>query len=371
MDRQMRRFWTLTVANTKSYVRDRSTVFWTLVFPLVFVVLFGSIFSGAGGGKTPIGWVDLDGTTVSGELASSPAVTGAFTLKTGTQDEMLQAMRDGRVHAVVVVPRGFGSTVVAVRAGQPPAVPLEVTLYTDPSATQTAAAISGIVGAAVDGFNQAMSGVPPVLKVIARTLQTEGITATAYLVPGILAMALMQLGLFGAIPLVEQRQNLILKRLSATPLRRWTFVSANLATRVGVAIVQAVVLIAVAGILFGITVIGSWALLAFLVLLGAMTFVSLGYVIASFATTEDSASQLVSILQFPLMFLSGIFFAIDAMPPWLQTVARFMPLTYLGDALRQVMVGGVPFAPLPVDIAVLAGLTVVFFGISARYFRWQ
>ena len=59
------------------------------------------------------------------------------------------------------------------------------------------------------------------------------------------------------------------------------------------------------------------------------------------------------------------------MPSWLQAVAHLMPLTYLGDALRQVMVGGVPFAPLPVDIAVLAGLTVVFFGISARYFRWQ
>jgi ABC-2 type transport system permease protein len=371
MERSMRRLWTLTVANTKSYVRDRSTVFWTLVFPLVFVVLFGSIFSGVGGGMISLGWVDLDGTTVSAELASSPVVTGAFTLRTGTQDEMLQAMRDGRVHAVVVVPRGFGSAVVAVQAGRPPATPLDVALYTDPSSAQTAATISGIVGAAVGGFNQSMSGIPPVLKVNARTLQTQGITATAYLVPGILAMALMQLGLFGAIPLVEQRQNLILKRLSATPLRRWTFVSANLATRVGVAIVQAVVLVVVAGILFGITVIGSWALLAFIVLLGAMTFVSLGYVIASFAPTEDSASQLVSILQFPLMFLSGIFFAIDSMPGWLQAVARFMPLTYLGDALRQVMVGGVPFAPLPVDIAVLVGLTVTFFGISARYFRWQ
>jgi ABC-2 type transport system permease protein len=371
MDRQARRMWILTLANTKSYVRDRSTVFWTLVFPLVFVVLFGSIFSGSGGGKTPIGWVDLDGTTVSAELASSPVVAGAFALTTGSLDEMLQAMRDGKVHAVVVVPRGFGSAVVAVRAGQPPAAPLDVTLYTDPSASQTAAAVSGIVAAAVGGFNQSMSGVAPVLKVNAKTLQTEGITATAYLVPGILAMALMQLGLFGAIPLVEQRQNLILKRLSATPLRRWMFVSANLATRVGVAIVQAVVLILVAGILFGITVMGSWALLAFLVLLGAMTFVSLGYVVASFAPTEDSASQLVSILQFPLMFLSGIFFAIDAMPAWLQAVAHLMPLTYLGDALRQVMVGGVPFAPLPVDIAVLVGLTIVFFGVSARSFRWQ
>lgn len=366
----MRRLWILTVANTKSYVRDRSTVFWTLVFPLVFVVLFGSIFSGSGG-RTPIGWVDLDGTTVSAQMAASPAITGAFTLTTGTREAMLRSMRDGKVRAVVVIPKGFGAAVAAVQAGKPPASSLDVTLYSDPSATQTSATITGIVGAAVGGFNQAMSGVPPVLKLNLETLQTERITATAYLVPSILAMALMQLGLFGAIPLVEQRQNLILKRLAATPLRRWTFVSANLATRVGVAIVQAVVIVLVAGILFGITVIGSWALLAFFVLLGAMTFISLGYVVASFAPTEDAATQLVSILQFPLMFLSGIFFALDAMPEWLQAIARFMPLTYLGDALRQVMVGGVPFAPLTVDAAILAVLTMVFFGISARFFRWQ
>ena len=68
--------------------------------------------------------------------------------------------------------------------------------------------------------------------------------------------------------------------------------------------------------------------------------------IASFAKTEDAANGMTSAVQFPLMFLSGMFFPIEAMPDALQTVARFLPLTYLGDALRQVMVGGTPFAPL-------------------------
>ena len=73
---------------------------------------------------------------------------------------------------------------------------------------------------------------------------------------------------------------------------------------------------------------------------------SIGYVIASFARTEESANGMTSIVQFPLMFLSGIFFPIAFMPDWLQPVAAFLPLTYLGDALRQTMVGGVAFAPL-------------------------
>jgi ABC-2 type transport system permease protein len=71
------------------------------------------------------------------------------------------------------------------------------------------------------------------------------------------------------------------------------------------------------------------------------------------------------------MFLSGTFFPIDAMPDFLKTIARVLPLTYLGDGLRQVMVAGTPFAPLWACFAFLAVWLVVCFAIAARYFRWQ
>ena len=105
--------------------------------------------------------------------------------------------------------------------------------------------------------------------------------------------------------------------------------------------------------------------------LGAMAFLALGYVIASFAKTEDAANGMTSMIQFPMMFLSGAFFQIDQMPQFLQVVARLIPLTYLADALRQVMVGGAAFAPLWVCAAVLLGWLVVCFGIAARKFQWQ
>ena len=102
-----------------------------------------------------------------------------------------------------------------------------------------------------------------------------------------------------------------------------------------------------------------------------MTFLAIGYVIASYARTEDTANALTSIVQFPLMFLSGIFFPIEFMPDWLRPVAAVMPLTYLGDALRQTMVGGAPMVPLPVDVLVLTGWLLVCLAVSARYFRWE
>jgi len=76
-------------------------------------------------------------------------------------------------------------------------------------------------------------------------------------------------------------------------------------------------------------------------------------------------------IQFPMMFMSGAFFQIDQMPQFLQVIARVIPLTYLADALRQVMVGGAPFAPLSVCVAVLLGWLVVCFGIASVKFRWQ
>jgi ABC-2 type transport system permease protein len=102
-----------------------------------------------------------------------------------------------------------------------------------------------------------------------------------------------------------------------------------------------------------------------------MAFLALGYVIASFAKTEDSANGMTSMIQFPMMFLSGAFFQIDQMPQFLQVIARIIPLTYLADALRQVMVGGAAFAPLWLCAAVLVGWLVVCFGIASRKFLWQ
>ena len=72
-----------------------------------------------------------------------------------------------------------------------------------------------------------------------------------------------------------------------------------------------------------------------------------------------------------MMFLSGIFFPIDFMPDWMKTIATLLPLTYLGDGLRQTMVGSSPFVPLGVGMAILAGWLVVCLGISARFFRWS
>ncbi len=186
-----------------------------------------------------------------------------------------------------------------------------------------------------------------------------------------LGLSVMQVGIFAAIPLVADREKLILKRLAATPLRRWQLVGSNVLMRLLIAMVQALIIVGVGAFAFGVQISGSIPMVIGFVVLGAMTFLSLGYVIASFAGTEDAANSMTGVIQFPMMFLSGTFFPINQMPDFLQGIARIIPLTDLSDALRQVMVSGAAFAPLWLCAAVLVGWLAVCFGIAAFKFRWQ
>lgn len=354
----------LTVANIKSFVRDRAALFWTLAFPLIFVVIFGLIFSG-NPAPTSYGFADLDGSEASaGVRAAFDSVEGV-SLVDGTEDDLLAQMRQGEVDAVIVVPAGYGESVAA---GGTPAT---ITVYTDPSQSQADGRTRQLVGFVIGAVNQAASGEPPAVVPTFQTIQTNDFNYLSYLIPSILAMSLMQGGVFAAIPLVADREKLILKRLGATPLRRWQLVGSNILVRLLVALVQTVIIVGVGTLLFGLETTGRWLAVGFFIVLGSLTFIALGYVIASFTKTEEAANGVTQVVQLPMLFLSGIFFPIATMGEFLQTVARLMPLTYLADALRQVMVDGIPFASLAFCVAVLLAWLAGCFAIAARYFRWQ
>lgn len=357
----------LTVANIRSYVRDRAALFWTLAFPLIFIFMFGFIFQGGGDASLTFGWVDEDGTPESAQLRAAFDAQETSELQDATRDVALEQMREGQLDAVLVVPAGYGEAIAAGSAGT--GGPTTLIVYTDPSRSNLMASVYQAVGSVLGIVN--LGGRPPLVVPQPETLQTENINFISYFVPSMLGLSIMQVGIFAAIPLVADREKLILKRLAATPLRRWQLVGSNVLMRLLIALVQSVIIIGVGVMVFGVEITGPFALSLVFIVLGAVAFLALGYVVASFAKTEDSANGMTSVIQFPMMFLSGTFFPIDSMPDVLQTVARIIPLTYLSDALRQVMVGGAAFAPLWVCAAVLLGWLVVCFAIAARKFQWQ
>jgi ABC-2 type transport system permease protein len=354
----------LTIANLRSLLRDRAALFWTFAFPIMFVLLFGMIFSGSGGSKITVGFVSEESNPVTAQLQSAFEASGLLTLQTGTLEEEKQAMKDGKVSAVIVIPKGL-----LTASGDNP---VSIVIYVDPTQTQVNQIVQSIAGQIANRYNLTKAGGSEVLTVPAPTpIQSESLTAAGYLVPSILAMALMQLGVFACIPLVQQREKGILKRLGATPLSRWQLVVSNVLERLLVAIIDAVLIVGIGVALFGVKILGSLLIVVFLVLLGAAMFLALGYALAAFLRTEDQASGVVQLVQVPMMFLSGIFFQFDFLPNILQTIGRLLPLTYLADAMRQEMVHGTQIAPMLADVGILTAWLVVCLGIAARFFRWE
>jgi ABC-2 type transport system permease protein len=357
----------LTVANLRGLTRDRAALFWTFFFPVMFVLLFGVLFSGSSNSKINVGWVDEDNSQASMGLHNAFASVPLLSLQSGTLDTEKAAMQHGDISAIIVVPSGLEAA-VARTAGKSSAA---IQLFTDPSQTQTTQVVQGAVSQIANGFNLALAGGSEVVTVSQMTLTSSIISTVTYLVPSILAMALMQLGIFAAIPLVQQREKGILKRIGATPLARWKLVASNILLRLMVAAIDGVLIIGIGIALFNVQIVGSVLAMAGLILLGAGAFLAIGFLLASFLKTEEQATGVVQVIQMPMMFLSGIFFSFDFMPSWLQSVARLLPLTYLGDALRQVMVNGTQVAPLGVDLAILTGWLVVCLAVAARTFRWE
>ncbi len=348
----------LTAANLRSLVRDRAAIFWTFFFPVMFVFLFGSIFSNQGKGTIDVGVVDNDHSAVStvlvDQLQHSQQV---LTVHTGSQADEESAMKNGNVSAVIVIPQGFGTS------GSP-----SLTVDVDPSQQQVSQIVVQVAQQMAQGV---VNGGQNIVTVNPQNLTTEQLPMVNYLVPSILAMSLMQLGVFACVPLVEQREKGILKRLGATPLPRWTLVGSNILMRLIVAAIQTVLILGIGAAVFNVHLFGNPLAVAGLVFLGSATFLSLGYLVASFLRTEEQANGVTQVIQMPMMFLSGIFFPFSMLPDFLGQIGRIMPLTYLGDAMRQVMVNGTALAPLPVDLAILGGWLVVCLGVTVRFFRWE
>jgi ABC-2 type transport system permease protein len=287
-----------------------------------------------------------------------------FDVSTGSLDDELAALRKGRRSAVV-------TTQTAPAASAMPAAADTVVVYFDPSRGSATQIVVPIIRQVVESVDRELSGAPQTLIVEPRSIQSQNLDFIDFFLPGMIAFSIMQAGMFAAVPLVQLRVSHALKRFGATPIARWTVLASQGATRLVLAAAQAAVLLLVGRMLFGIHVSSNWPGMLLFLLLGGAAFLGLGFAVSGLARTEEAVPALVQLVSFPMMFLSGVFWPIDTFPAPLQTFARALPLTFLGDGLRQVMVGGTPINPLWVDAAVLAGWVLVGGILAVRFFRWE
>jgi ABC-2 type transport system permease protein len=361
----MKKFLKFTGASLKMTYRERIAMFWIFLYPLLLMLLLGAIFGHSGQANIHLGVVDLDRSPITSGVMDALKSIKAFTVHTGTVDDLKDELNNGKVNAVLVLNKGFYGSIKTGRAG-------EVTILVDKSSQTVADITYSSVSQVLDKIAQRMAGMPTLIEVRKQSVVSSELSYVDFLVPGILAMTLMTSGMLGlSLEFVNYREKGILRRIKVSPLPLSRFLGSQLTAALIMAVIQAVVLLAVGKLVFNIHIRGNYLYMAILVIIGAAAFLAVGFLIASITRSFKTAQMASTAITFPMMFLSGVFIPLAILPPFLATVAKLLPLYYLGDALREVMIRGKDLWAVRLDLLVVVGMGLICFLASIKLFRWE
>ncbi len=352
----MTQFKALAGAQLKAFTRDKALLFWTLAFPLMFLVLFGGIFGGDGGASrvkvAQIGDVALfdrmpaDARAQIGDILELTRSTD--------RDATLAQVRKGDLAGAVTM------------EGQ------QVRLYYSRADQVRAGIVTSALAGIVDQANVAASGRPPTLTFAAEQVEDTSLKSIQYVTPGLLAWAVSMGATFGgALTLVQWRKNGLLRRLRMSPVSTTNLVLSRTLVTLVLALLQMAVFLGIGTLFFGLRLTGWWWSAVPLLFVGSLAFQAIGLVVGAISRTEEAASGMANLVILPMAFLSGSFIPLDAAPDWLRTVANFLPMGHLNKGMSAVMVRGESPASLLLPGGVLIGFTLVFSLLAARLFRWD
>lgn len=376
----MKAYLQLTAAQLRIFARNRQVMFWTLFFPIFFMVMLGS-FLGNDSSMSLSGYiVDEDGSQAAKQLVND--FTGLGNVKiseTADKQNALKSLRQGDTDLVILIPKGYGDrlpaeTAAGQAAGTEPAnsQAAQITAYYDQTNKLKSSFALLAVNQIVDGVSKQWVHYKAAVTVQEEGVQSLNLKYIDFLVPGIVAMMIMSNNLNGvAGQIASWRERGILRRMQSTTLNAPTFIAAQITARLLLNGLQAVIVLLVGNLVFGTQVNGSWLLLLFFVILGTLAFMSIGFIIAGVAKNPESAGPIAGFISFPLLFLGGVFFPINNMPAFLQPIVKALPISHLTTALRQVMNVGAGWAELWNQAALLGGWMVVAFIIASRTFKWE
>ena len=352
----MRAFRMMVATSFKSYVRNRSAVFFGVLFPLILMTLIGLAFSRTDTVVFTISVVDEGNGVIARPLIESLRQVPVLKVFQESKDRALAQLRRGDRAIVIVIPAG-GTTLHA---------------YVDSSREQTSRTALLILQRFVAEANLKIAGATGVLRLTESTVAGSRATSFDFLLPGILAMTIAQTGLMGVSTVVAQmRERLLLKRVMATPVSPLMFLGGLVARFSLVQMLQVGIIFVVATVVFGAHTQGSLFDLTILALVGAVAFFGVGFAISTVSKTSESANLLGSLVNFPMMFLAGTFWPRELMPQSIRPVIAFLPLSPLVDAMRGVSVTGEPLTHYLWALGYLAALTIAAFALAVRRFRWE
>ena len=337
------------IARNKEFFRDRAAFGWNFAFPFLIIVGFGIIFSGDTLTRYKVGvfpqqntLVSLSHTTIPTSFQTNQAVTF---VAVSSLDEGLKKIHHHKID--LLVDATSESNRYWVNDSSPKGF-----------ITEQMFKASLIPDGSERGVRQAVNG--------------ETIRYIDWLFPGIMAMNMMFSALWGVgYVVVRYRKNGALKRLKATPLTAFEYLTAQMLSRVFLLMFTFSVVWFGSDLLFDLKIQGSILDFFFVFFLGGLSLCSIGLCLAARGISEEFTSGALNFISWPMMFLSEVWFSLEGAPSWVQNISWMFPLTHLLKAARKVMNEGAGLADIQVECSLMAATTILFLVVAASLFSWN
>ena len=328
---------TLIIARNKEFYRDKGSVTWAIMFPLLVMVGITFAFKNEDQELFKIGVLGDKSNIEQLAITYRPWITVV------PYSDAQQAMDKVRHHQLDLLLKQDAAT---------------VRYWINPESSRGEAAELMLLNEGVTLHKETVSG--------------RAIRYVDWVIPGILSMNIMFGALFGiGYVIVRYRKMEVLKRIQATPVSALEYLSAQVISRLLIMLLISCAIFAGCNAVLHFIVQGSYLLLFFIAALGGFAMITLGLVMASRTDSEELAGGLLNFATFPMMLLSEVWFSLDGSPAWMQTLSQYMPLTHMVTAARKVMLEGATLADISLHLLVLGCMSIICLILASFMFRWS
>lgn len=359
---QFRAMLAITKASFRSITRSPSAVVFTLLFPLIFILVFG--FISGGGFSVEVG-VYKNSDKNNPVYMGIKNISSIHVIEDMGDEEFMQNLKKGSLDGIITISPNTQANSKYV-----------VELQTSAASVEKGRLLKLLMDNIINRMNlQEANLTSTVAEFRQQEVHGREYKTIDFILPGQLGFSLLSSGVFGtAFVFFNLRQTLVIKRFFATPIQRPYIVMGEAIARMVFALLGAIFIIGIGYFAFGFTLIHGFAtalLMLTLAAMGLIVFMGFGFIVSGIAKSESTIPPLANIITLPQFLLSGTFFSIEAFPSWLQPVCKILPLTYLNDAMRKVAFEGKGLMEVSHQILIIAIWGIVVYALAFKTFKWE
>lgn len=370
MKRQLWTVYVFTKLNSRRFFRDRLAIFFTVLFPLIFLFVFGSFTANDKGNVSfKVALINQSKTVTAKQFNDQIKASKVFKVQdnVNTLAQAKDKLSKSQIDGIIVLPASFGD----VKPGQTVPSGQAVIMYSA-GASVTGQTLTTVLDGAFKQANSQFENLQPPFTVKGERLTSKSLSAFDYTFAGLLGFSIVGLGIFGPINVFpELKKQGILRRLHTTPLKVWQYFMSTMFSQATTGVLAIAVQFAVAIAFFHLKVNGSYLEIMLFCIYSIFMILGIGLAIGGWAKNEREAAPLGNIIVFPMLFLSGTFFPRFQMPQWLQTVSDYLPLTPVIDGIRQLTTEGKHLVDVGPELALITVWFVIIYIIAFRVFKWE